>query len=287
MSRTAVRDAIAEATSELARGGVESPRHDAEALAAHVLGVSRGKLGLLGEEDLAPVRELYRASIARRAAREPLQHVVGTAPFRYLELEVGPGALIPRPETELLADAALEWLRVRSWSIGAGPLIVDLGTGTGALALALASEFPGARVCAVEMQPTALAFAARNIARTGLAVELVSGDMATALTALDGTVDLVVSNPPYLPLELRSQLSPEVRDYDPAAALFAGADPLAGIRLVAATSARLLRPGGFVVVEHGSDQGESAPACYDAEWTDVTDHLDFSGRPRYLTAVHT
>ncbi len=273
--------AIAAAADELARAGVSSPRHDAEALAAHVMGVPRGRLMLADQQDLSPVREQYAAAVARRVAREPLQHLVGTAPFRYLELAVGPGVLIPRPETELLVDAALSWLGAHPTP---QPRIVDLGTGTGALALALAQEWPGAKVWAVERDPAALHFAARNIASTGLAVELVAGDMAVALAELNGSVDLVVSNPPYLPIELLPELEPEVRDHDPMAALFAGADALAAIRTVEESSCRLLRPGGLAIVEHGSDQGVTAPGCFSGGWSSVADHLDLSGRPRFLTA---
>ena len=258
-----------------------SPRHDAEALAAHVLGVPRGRLALVDPETWRHARPTFEAAIARRAAREPLQHVVGTAPFRRLELAVGPGVLIPRPETELLVDDILKWLHTSGLE---HPRIVDLGTGSGALALALADEAAG-RIWAVERDQAALDWAARNVATTGLAVEVVAGDMADALTELDGTVDVVVSNPPYLALDLLDELEPEVRDHDPRQALFAAPDALAAIRTVESAARRLLRPGGLVVVEHGADQGESAPQCFQS-WNDVTDHLDLAGRPRYLTAVH-
>jgi release factor glutamine methyltransferase len=275
------RTLIADAADRLAVAGVASPRHDAEALAAHVLGVPRGRLALVDPEAWRQAQPSFEAAIARRAAREPLQHVIGSAPFRRLELAVGPGVLIPRPETELLVDDILKWLRAEGLD---QPRIVDLGTGSGALALALADETAG-RIWAVERDPAALAFAARNVATTGLAVELVAGDMADALVDLDGTVDVVVSNPPYLPLDLLDELELEVREHDPKPALFAGSDPLAAIRTVEAAARRMLRPGGLVVVEHGADQGESAPECFRG-WSDVTDHLDLAGRPRYLTAVH-
>jgi release factor glutamine methyltransferase len=276
------RTPIADAAQRLADAGVASPRHDAEALASYVLGVPRGRLALVDGQIWQEARPRYEAAVARRQAREPLQHVVGSAPFRRLELLVGPGVLIPRPETELLVDAALEWFASTGVS---SPRVADLGAGTGALALALADEVPGASVWALERDPAAFDWAARNVAATALAVEVVAGDMADALAELDGTLDVVVSNPPYLSLELLGMLKPEVRDHDPKAALFAGPDPLAAIKLVEAAARRLLRPGGLVVVEHGDDQGESAPACF-AGWRDVTDHLDLAGRPRYVTAVH-
>jgi release factor glutamine methyltransferase len=279
---------VADAAEVLAQAGVASPRHDAEALAAHVLGISRSRLLTVGAKELDAVREQFDAAVTRRAAREPLQHVVGTAPFRYLELAVGPGVLVPRPETELLIDFALSWLRQAGI---AAPRVADLGTGSGALALAMAGECPGAQVWAVEREAAALEWAARNIAAmapdVGTRVQLVAADMADALGELDGSLDVVVSNPPYLPLELLDQLEPEVRDHDPEPALFAGVDALAAVRLVEAASKRLLRPGGLVIVEHGDDQGQSAPACFGAAWSHVTDHLDLAGRPRYLTAVLT
>jgi release factor glutamine methyltransferase len=279
-----VSSALADASKVLAAAGVCSPRHDAEALAAHVLGISRSRLLTIAPEAIETVRAQFDLAIARRAAREPLQHVVGTAPFRYLELAVGPGVLIPRPETELLIDWALAWVREAGI---AAPRVADLGTGSGALALAMAAECPGAQVWAVEREPAALAWAARNIAAGSDAVKLVAADMADALHELDGTLDVVLSNPPYLPLELLAELEPEVRDHDPKAALFAGPDALLAVRLVEAASRRLLRPGGLVVVEHGEDQGAAAPACFGPGWSHITDHLDLAGRPRYLTAVLT
>jgi release factor glutamine methyltransferase len=284
--------AVAEAAKMLADAGVASPRHDAEALAAHLLGVSRSRLLTASPEAFSRVREQFDAAVARRAAREPLQHVTGSAPFRRLELAVGPGVLIPRPESELLVDAALAWLREAGLT---SPRVADLGTGSGALALALADECPRARVWAVERDGAALTWAARNVASAAARnvavatspVELVAGDMFDALSELDGSLDVIVSNPPYLPLELRGQLEPEVRDFDPEPALFAGADALASVRLVEGASRRLLRPGGFVVVEHGDDQGQTVPALFGAGWSRVTDHLDLAGRPRYLTAVLT
>ncbi len=274
-------DFLAEATRALRGAGVPSPRHDAQALAAFVLGVSRSRL-LLHAEALADHRPAYQALIARRAGREPLQHILGAAAFRHLDLLVGPGVLIPRPETELLVDEALRWLAAARLP---RPRVVDLGTGTGALALAIASEWPAAQVWAVEREPAALVWAARNIAATRLPAALVAGDMVAALPELSGRVDLVISNPPYLPLELEDSLDPEVRDHDPRPALFAGPDALDGVRAVQAAARRLLRPEGYAIVEHGADQGETGPACFGAGWHDVRDHSDLAGRSRYLTVV--
>ena len=293
-----VRALVRDAERELARAGVASPRHDAEVLAAHAFGVPRSRLVLVDSRVAEAARGRLCESVARRAAREPLQHVTGTAPFRRLELQVGPGVLVPRPETELLVDAVLDCLKVTGV---VAPRVVDLGTGSGAIALAVADECPAAQVWAVEREEAALRWAARNVAAlksdgalvagavTLIAgtVTLIAGDMADALPELDGSVDVVVSNPPYLSQSVLCDLSPEVRDFDPVNALVAGPDALAAVRTVERVARRLLRPGGLAVVEHGDDQGVAAPACFAAGWSAVADHADLNGRPRYLTAVHT
>jgi release factor glutamine methyltransferase len=309
------RDLLAEASDALARSGVPTPRVDAELLLAHVTGRPRLMLGLLG--DLAPEQVAdFRALVARRAAREPLQHVTGRAPFRHLELAVGPGAFVPRPETELLVDHVHAHLADRP-AVGstdadaAGPLLVDLCTGTGALALSLALEVPGARVLAVELSDDALAWARRNVTEHAGAlaaghgtVELVASDATTVaapgapLAALRGTVDVVVTNPPYVP-DAAVPREPEVRDHDPHVALFGGPDGLAVVRPLAQQAALLLRPGGLLLVEHADVQGEQAgdlgvpallrgqpdPAGGGPAWTDVVDHLDLAGRPRFTSAI--
>jgi release factor glutamine methyltransferase len=266
--------AVAEATARLESAGVPSPRFDAEVLAAHSLGVER--------------RDLWRhraagagfpAYVDRRAAREPLQHITGVACFRHLSLQVGAGVFVPRPETEVVVDAVIAAARRL-----ARPRVVDLCTGSGAIALAVATEVPGSRVHAVELDPAAHAWAARNCA--GSAVELRQGDMAAAFPELDGAVDVVVSNPPYIPVDARIR-DPEVASHDPAVALWSGADGLDAIRVVEQVAARLLRPGGLVVVEHSDLQGATAPAVFadGSRWQDVADHRDLAGRDRYLTAV--
>jgi release factor glutamine methyltransferase len=266
--------AVAEATARLESAGVPSPRFDAEVLAAHSLGVER--------------RDLWRhraagagfpAYVDRRAAREPLQHITGVACFRHLSLQVGAGVFVPRPETEVVVDAVIAAARRL-----ARPRVVDLCTGSGAIALAVATEVPGSRVHAVELDPAAHAWAARNCA--GSAVELRQGDMAAAFPELDGAVDVVVSNPPYIPVDARIR-DPEVASHDPAVALWSGADGLDAIRVVEQVAARLLRPGGLVVVEHSDLQGATAPAVFTdgSRWQDVADHRDLAGRDRYLTAV--
>ncbi len=266
--------ALAEATARLAAAGVPSPRHDAEELAAHSLGAERRDLWRHDEPGPA-----FTAYVDRRAAREPLQHITGVAYFRHLELQVGPGVFVPRPETEVVVDAVLAALSGLD-----RPRVVDLCTGAGAIALAVATEVPASEVHAVELDPAAHGWAARNCA--GSTVDLRLGDMATAFPELDGTVDVVVSNPPYIPRGAVVR-DPEVATHDPALALWSGEDGLDAMRVVEQVGARLLRPGGRLVAEHADLQGSSAPEVFVAtgRWTEVADHPDLAGRDRYLTAV--
>ena len=272
------RALVADAVAALAAGGVASPEADAAALLAHVLGTTRGGLVLVEEvgEDRAAT---YAALVARRAAREPLQHLTGTAAFRHVELAVGPGVFVPRPETELLAGWAVE----RASDL-ASPVVVDLCTGSGAIAASVAAEVPHAEVHAVELSPDAHAWAERNLAGTG--VDLRLGDAFTAFDDLLGRVDVVVCNPPYVPLEAWESVAPEARDHDPHLALFSGDDGLDAIRQLAVRAADLLRTGGVLGVEHADVQGESVPAVLAAtgRWTDVRDHEDLAGRARFTTA---
>ncbi|RKS71369.1 release factor glutamine methyltransferase [Motilibacter peucedani] len=275
---TSVRAAVAEAARRLAAAGVPSPRVDAEELAAHVLGVERRDLARPAVGD-CEVPDAYAVLVAQREARVPLQHLTGAAYFRYLVLAVGPGVFVPRPETEVVAQAAIDAARALS-----APRVVDLGTGSGAIAVAVATEVPGSEVFAVEADPLAHAWAARNVEGTG--VELRLGDFATAFPDLDGSVDVVVSNPPYIPPDA-VPLDPEVREHDPELALYGGGeDGLAALRVVERTARRLLRAGGLLVAEHADSQGDSAPAVLRAAaaWDDVADVQDLAGRPRYVTA---
>ena len=192
---------------------------------------------------------------------------------------------VPRPETELLAGWAVEQaLALRETGAVESPVLVDLCTGSGAVAKALADEVPGARVHAVELDEPAHAWAVRNLEGTG--VDLRQGDMATAFEELRGTVDVVTCNPPYIPLDAWESVAPEARDHDPHLALFSGRDGLDAIRVLERRAAVLLRPGGLVGFEHADVQGESAPAVFAAtgRWVDVRDHRDLAGRPRFVTA---
>jgi release factor glutamine methyltransferase len=280
---TTVREAVRLATRRLAEAGVPSPGVDAAELAAHVLGVRRGDLHRPSVGD-APVPDAYAALVEQRADRVPLQHLTGVAPFRHLLLHVGPGVFVPRPETELVAQAAIDEAAEVQHVTGRPARVADLGTGSGAIALAVALEVRGAEVWAVEKDPTAYAWAVRNAAGTG--VDLRQGDFADALADLDGTLDVVVSNPPYIPPGALP-VDPEVRNHDPELALYGGGeDGLEAVRVVERTARRLLRGGGLLVVEHADSQGESAPAVLrgTGSWVSVADVKDLAGRPRYVTA---
>lgn len=285
-----LRGELDRAVAALADAGVPSPRTDALLLAAHALGCDRGEVErrvLLGWQPDQDSLDRFGALVGDRAARVPLQHLTGTAPFRRLELHVGPGVFVPRPETEQAVDHVLaELAGVET------PVVVDLCTGSGALALAVADEAPTASVTAVELSDLALAWAARNIEATGLPVALVAAD-ATAdpatvpdLADLLGQVDVVVSNPPYIPTGM-VPLEPEVAEHDPGVALYGGSEDGLAIPLgVAASAARLLRPGGLLVMEHADSQGRSLPRALSATgaWVDAVDHADLAGRPRTTTA---
>ena len=279
---TTRRGLLARATATLAEAGVSSPDHDAAELLAHVLGTTRGRLALVDSVPDGCVAA-FQELVARRARREPLQHLTGTAWFRHVELHVGPGVFVPRPETELLAGWAIDEARLAA-ADGSRPVVVDLCTGSGAVARAIADEVSTARVHAVELDEPAHGWATRNLAGTG--VDLRHGDMATAFEDLIGTVDVVVCNPPYIPFDAWESVAPEARDHDPHLALFSGDDGLDAIRVLETRAARLLRPGGVVGAEHADQQGAAAPAVFTAagRWTEVRDHLDLAGRPRFVTA---
>lgn len=284
---TQLRTAVRTATDRLAEAGVASPEHDARALAVHVLGLAKPSDLLLVDDLDDDQAAAYDDLVGRRAARVPLQHLTGSVGFRRIELEVGPGVFVPRPETESVVEWAVEALArdgVRS------PLAVDLCTGSGTIAFALANEVPGITVHAVERDPGALAWTRRNAAARVAAgdpeVRLHEGDVADCLPGTTGTFDLVISNPPYVAEHERHIPDPEVVDHDPEIALFAGEDGLDVVRLVEQAARRLLRPGGLVVVEHSDRQGETAPEVFRAAggWTEVADHQDLAGRDRFVTA---
>jgi len=277
---TALRRAIDSAAALLADAGIDSARCDAEQLAAHLAGTDRGRLRLIespGDEYFGR----YRDVIAARSQRVPLQHLIGTVAFGPVLLHVGPGVFIPRPETE----AILAWATAQR--LAARPVIVDLCTGSGALAVALAEHRPAARIIGIDDSVAALEYARRNA--EGSAVELVLADVADVkapdlLTELDGQVDLVVANPPYVPDG--ALLEPEVSQHDPHHAVFGGPDGMALIIAVVAHAGRWLRPGGLLAVEH--DDTTSAKTVELVAGTglfdDVVARQDLAGRPRFVTA---
>jgi release factor glutamine methyltransferase len=271
--------AIGEATAILRDAGVPSPRVDAELLADHLLGVGLGRLRAMMLGD-SPAPEGYAELVAERARRTPLQHITGVAHFRYLELAVGPGVFIPRPETESVVQLVID--RVTGM---ARPRIVDLGTGSGAIAGSIAHEVPAAEVHAVEYSPFAHAWAARNLAPLGVTLTL--GDLRDALPELNGTFDVVVSNPPYIPAEAIPN-EPEVALHDPPEALYGGgADGMELPTAAAASAARLLVPGGYFVMEHAEVQAAWIVRMMEraGAWTEITTHLDLNGRERATSAV--
>ena len=274
---TRLRQVIDAAAVALAEAGVGSPRVDAELLAAHAASTDRGRLALA--EPGPEFCERYDELVARRAERVPLQHLTGTAAFGPVTVQVGPGVFIPRPETESL----LEWAVAQPLS--QRPVIVDLCTGSGALAVALSKHWPDARVIGVDDSEDALGYARRNTA--GTPVELIQGDVTQAglLAELDGQVDLVVANPPYIPDG--AALEPEVAEHDPPHALFAGPDGMAVIHRVVELAARLLRDGGRCAVEHDDTTSARTVEAFTRteRFVDVTARLDLADRPRFVTAT--
>ena len=270
------RALLADAEARLAEAGVASPRVDAELLLSHVTGVPRSLLLVAARPNDLQHRS-YSEMVEARARRVPLQHLTGSAAFRFVDLEVGPGVFVPRPETEVLTGWAVEQA-----ALVENPVVVDLCTGSGAIALAIVHEVPGAQVHAVELDEPAYGWAQRNLSGTG--VDLRLGDAADAFADLDNGVDVVVSNPPYIPLDAWESVAPEVRDHDPELALWSGEDGLDAMRMIEATAWRLLKAGGVVGVEHADVQGESAPEVFGRRWADVRDHADLADRPRFVTA---
>jgi release factor glutamine methyltransferase len=281
-----VQTALTGAVSLLTLAGVPSPRVDAELLIGHVLGLSRGAVQSKAITDGAVTAEqdaAITAAVERRAAREPLQHITGIAPFRSLELAVGPGVFVPRPETEQVAQFAIDALRAVA---SPQPIGIDLGTGSGAIALAMATEVPHARILGVEVSPLAFIWTKQNF-RTygGENARAVFTDLAVALPELDGTVSVVISNPPYIPARAIPR-DPEVRLFDPEIALYGGEDGLDIVRDVSRTAWRLLYPGGTLVMEHGELQGAEIAALLRADgWSAVATHRDLLGRDRATTAI--
>jgi len=286
VSPASARELLPAAVGALAAAGVGSPEVDARLLLAHVLRIEPNRLWLDPDVDLE-AQSAFAELIHRRSQREPLQHLTGVAHFRHLELSVGPGVFVPRPETEVMTGWAIDRLRELA-SAGGQPFVVDLCSGSGAIAAALATETVGVRVAALERSPEAAAYAAENLAGSG--AELVVADMADAPTEWNAGVDLVIANPPYIPLEAYATVEPEARDHDPIEALFSGADGLDAIRVLVTVAARLLVDGGVLCFEHADVQGAAAADVVVAsgDFQTVRDHRDLTDRPRFVTALrHT
>ncbi|MGV8895645.1 MAG: peptide chain release factor N(5)-glutamine methyltransferase [Rhodoglobus sp.] len=281
-----ITELLERAIGTLSSAGISNPSVDAELLIGHVLGLSRGGVQakavtgtVVPGDDSAAIEQL----VERRAAREPLQHITGRAAFRQLDLAVGPGVFVPRPETEFVAQFAIDALRATA---SPEPVGVDLGTGSGAIALAMATEVGHARVYGVEVSPRAFVWTRQNFrdvdAPNATAVFI---DLAHALPSLDGSVDVVISNPPYIPIGAIPR-DPEVRLFDPEIALYGGEDGLDVVRHVSATALRLLHRGGTLILEHGELQAAQIAALLrDDGWTAVAHHRDLLGRDRATTAL--
>jgi release factor glutamine methyltransferase len=284
MPDTSLAAIVRAAAQRLADAGVPDPLVDAELLAGHALDLRRGEVQAAiirgdGVDDDAV--EALDALVARRATREPLQHITGTAPFRHLELAVGPGVFVPRPETETVVQYAIDALLNAA---DPAPIGIDLGTGSGAIALAMATEVPHARIFAAELSEDAHAWASRNVAGVEN-LTLVLSDLGQAFPELDGTASVVISNPPYVP-DAAIPRDPEVRLFDPALALYGGEDGLDIVRVLSSRARDLLRPGGLLVIEHGELQGEAIREILTADgWRAPATHRDLTLRDRATTAL--
>ena len=279
-----LQDLLAQTTQKFSAAGIESAQADAEILLGFVLGLNRGELlseAITGGEIDIAALETFLSLATRRAQREPLQHLTGVANFRTLELQVGPGVFVPRFETETVVEKALELLNAMELS---APVVVDLATGSGAIALSIAVERPSASVYAVELSQDALNYTRVNFAKYAPSAVLLQGDLAEAFLDLKGKVDLLVSNPPYIPDEM-IPIYPEVHLHDPAMALYGGSDGLDFVRKVVSRALELVRPGGKLVIEHADMQGASVrQVLLDYGWQNVETGKDLAGRDRMVSA---
>jgi release factor glutamine methyltransferase len=263
---------------------------EAEHLLAHTLGLTRMDLhnpltvenALVAIGDMAVVEETFWKLLDRRCAHEPLQYLTGVAYFRHLEIKVGPGVLVPRPESELLVESVLTHIeKINNGKMSGAVSVVDLGAGSGALALAIATEAPNTHVIAVEKSAEAIYWLKENVSFIDEKVRILESDVSTALEGVK--CDVVIANPPYIPDE--QELPVDVRDHEPAVALFGGADGMKAPRLFIAAAARLLKPGGFLAIEHHENQGDEIADVLSIEFEDILLHQDLTSRPRFTTAV--
>ncbi len=272
-------EAIASIAGRFQAAGIASFQADAELLLSHFLKVSRGELQAMAITGAEVDPALFEGAVIRRQSREPLQHILGFAPFRSLELKVGPGVFVPRFETEMVAQLGIDYLR----AIPGSPVAVDAGTGSGAIAIALALE-TDATVHAIELSEAAFEYAAENIANCGAAVNLIQGDFLEELMKFSG-LDLLVSNPPYIPAAA-VPIDPEVYNYDPELALYSGPDGLDAIRELVSLGQIVLRPGGMMILEHADGQSDAVrELLLEAGWRGVSVHPDAVGRLRAVSAI--
>ena len=258
---------------------------EAEHLLAHTLGISRMDLhnpiavenALTAIGDTTIVEETFWKLLDRRCAHEPLQYLTGVAYFRHLELKVGPGVLVPRPESELLVEAVLTFIEKREGAIS----VVDLGSGSGALALAIATEAPQTHVIAVEKSPAAIEWLKENVSFIDEKVRILESDVATALDGVK--CDVVIANPPYIPNA--QELPRDVKDHEPLEALFGGEDGMKSPRLFISTASRLLKSGGFLAIEHHESQQVEIAAAMVHAFNEIQIHNDLVDRPRFTTGV--
>jgi release factor glutamine methyltransferase len=281
---------------EFLRGGKEQlaaagfAEVEAEHLLAHTLGLTRMDLhnpltvenALTAIGDISIVEETFWKLLDRRCANEPLQYLTGIAYFRHLEIKVGPGVLVPRPESELLVESVLTHIeKMNNEKLSGAISVVDLGAGSGALALAIATEAPNTHVIAVEKSAEAIYWLKENVSFIDEKVRILESDVSTALDGVK--CDVVIANPPYI--ADGQELPADVREHEPAIALFGGADGMKVPRLFIAASARLLKPGGFLAIEHHEEQGDEIVAVLNIDFEDILLHKDLTGRPRFTTAV--
>lgn len=280
-----IQELLATTVEKFSKAGIESAKADAEILLGYVLGLSRGELlsrAITNGEISVADRHSFEQLALRRAQREPLQHLTGRAAFRSLELLVGPGVFVPRFETETVVENAIAELRNLNV---AKPIVVDLATGSGAIAISLAVEIPTAKVFAVELSEEALVYTRQNFANYAPEAVLVQGDLARAFPELNGKVNLLISNPPYIPNEM-IPIYPEVHLHDPKLALYGGVDGLDIVRKVGQRARDLVRPGGKLVIEHADMQGSQVrQILVDSGWQNVYTGKDLAGRDRMVIAT--
>jgi len=277
-------EALSLASEKLTEAGVPSPQADATWLLCHILDTDRSDLltRITFDQTLTAAQlDDFLVALARRENREPLQHITGKAAFRSLELSVGPGVFVPRPETEQVVQYAIDYLR----QLPSPGVAIDLGTGSGAIAIAMATEVPQTKVYAVELSESAFDYAAKNIEANAAGVELRLGAMQEVVSDLVGGLDVVISNPPYIP-NSAIPIDPEVRNYDPELALYGGEDGLDVIRDISGIAAALLRSGGLLVLEHADGQSEAIrELLLNDGWLSVSAFQDATMRYRTITAI--